>query len=35
VHIANFSWRATTFEFVNETFADQFRAMNEARLMEI
>ncbi|MCB8943189.1 MAG: hypothetical protein H6658_05495 [Ardenticatenaceae bacterium] len=33
--IANFSWRATTFEFKNETFADQFRTMNETRLMEI
>ena len=33
--IANFSWRATTFEFDNQTFAEQFRAMNEARLMEI
>jgi hypothetical protein len=33
--IANFSWRATTFEFDNEKFAEQFRAMNEARLMEI
>ena len=33
--IANFSWRATTFEFDNENFAEQFRAMNEARLMEI
>ena len=33
--IANFSWRATTFEFMNETFADQFRTMNETRLMEI
>lgn len=33
--IANFSWRATTFAFDNEDFAEQFRAMNEARLMEI
>lgn len=33
--IINFSWRAATFEFVNEKFAEQFRAMNEARLMEI
>jgi hypothetical protein len=33
--IANFSWRATTFEFDNETFADQFRKMNETQLMEI
>jgi hypothetical protein len=35
VQIANFSWRATTLEFVNETFADQFLALIEARLMEI
>jgi hypothetical protein len=33
--IVNFSWRATTFEFDNENFADQFRALNQARLMEI
>ena len=33
--IANFSWRATTFEFMNETFASQFREMNENLLMEI
>jgi hypothetical protein len=33
--LANFTWRATTFEFENEQFAEQFRALNEARLMEI
>jgi hypothetical protein len=33
--IANFSWRATTFEFDNKMFADQFRKMNETQLMEI
>jgi hypothetical protein len=34
-HIANFSWRATTFEFANETFAERFRSLNEPLLMEI
>ena len=33
--IANFSWRATTFEFSNETFAERFRDLNEALLMKI
>ena len=33
--IATFSWRATTFDFSNETFAERFRDLNEALLMEI
>jgi hypothetical protein len=33
--IANFSWRATTFEFNNETFAKRFRDLNETLLMEV
>jgi hypothetical protein len=33
--VTNFSWRATTFEFTNETFAERFEAMNESVLMEI
>jgi hypothetical protein len=32
--IRAFSWRATTFEFVNESFAQSFRSLNEALLME-
>jgi len=32
--IADFTWRATTFEFTNETFAEHFRAINEPLLME-
>lgn len=32
--IVTFSWRATTFEFVNQTFAERFEAMNESLLME-
>lgn len=33
--IENFSWRATTFVFENEEFAQRFVAMNESLLMEI
>jgi len=33
--ITTFSWRATTFEFNNETFAERFRDLNETLLMEI
>lgn len=33
--IANFSWRATTFEFENETFAGSFAELNEPQLMDI
>jgi len=33
--IDDFSWRATVFEFRNETFAESFRALNESVLMEI
>lgn len=35
IHIARFSWRATTFEFANETFAERFKKLNQSRLMEI
>jgi hypothetical protein len=33
--IVTFSWRATTFEFVNATFAERFEAMNESLLMDV
>ena len=33
--IATFSWRATTFNFENETFAERFKEINESLLMEI
>lgn len=33
--ITTFSWRATTFEFTNETFTERFRRLNENLLMEI
>ena len=33
--IVTFSWRATTFEFVNQTFAERFETMNESLLMDI
>jgi hypothetical protein len=32
--IVTFSWRATTFEFVNQTFAERFETLNESLLME-
>lgn len=32
--IITFSWRATTFDFVNETFAERFAVMNESLLMD-
>lgn len=32
--ISDFSWRATTFSFSNETFAERFRDLNEALLIE-
>lgn len=35
VAIEGFSWRATTFAFENDLFADRFRDLNAARLMEI
>ncbi|RMH00579.1 MAG: hypothetical protein D6706_03710 [Chloroflexi bacterium] len=35
VQIVDFSWRATTFEFVNAQFAEQFRRLNEAILMDV
>lgn len=31
--MADFSWRTTTFEFINQEFKDQFIEINEARLM--
>ncbi|MCP4360753.1 MAG: hypothetical protein GY796_22320 [Chloroflexi bacterium] len=33
--IENFTWRATTFAFENETFSQRFREINEPLLMEI
>jgi hypothetical protein len=33
--MAHFSWRATTFEFTNDSFAQQFRQLNESLLMDI
>jgi hypothetical protein len=33
--MAHFSWRATTFEFANDSFARQFRQLNESLLMDI
>ncbi len=33
--IVNFSWRATTFTFENETFRERFIEINEPLLMEI
>ena len=35
VAIEGFSWRATTFAFENNLFADRFTELNETRLMEI
>jgi hypothetical protein len=35
VAIETFSWRATTFAFENDLFADRFTELNETRLMEI
>ena len=32
--ITTFSWRATTFEFMNKTFAERFITLNESMLME-
>ncbi|MCB9419266.1 MAG: hypothetical protein H6667_05655 [Ardenticatenaceae bacterium] len=32
--VITFSWRATTFEFVNQTFVERFEAMNESLLMD-
>jgi hypothetical protein len=33
-HITAFSWRATTFEFTNETFARRFAELNQSLLMD-
>jgi hypothetical protein len=33
--VADFSWRATTFEFRSADFARRFRELNESRLMEL
>ena len=35
VGIKTFSWRATTFTFTNETFAERFEKLNQTVLMEI
>lgn len=35
VTIEAFSWRATTFAFANDLFADRFTELNAPRLMEI
>jgi hypothetical protein len=34
VRLASFTWRATTFEFANEAFAERFADLNRSRLME-
>lgn len=34
VQMADFSWRATTFEFENRDFAERFADLNRSRLME-
>jgi hypothetical protein len=34
VRLADFSWRATTFDFANERIAERFADLNRARLME-
>jgi hypothetical protein len=33
--MVHFSWRATTFEFANDSFARQFTQLNESLLMDI
>lgn len=33
--MVDFSWRATTFEFENELFAERFSELNENQLMEV
>ena len=33
--MVDFSWRATTFEFENELFAERFSELNEHQLMEL
>jgi hypothetical protein len=33
--IVHFSWRATTFEFTNEAYAEAFQALNKDRLMPL
>lgn len=33
--MVDFSWRATTFEFKNEPFAERFQELNQSHLMEI
>ena len=35
VTIEDFSWRATTFAFENDLFADRFTELNKPRMMEI
>jgi hypothetical protein len=34
-HMRRFSWRATTFEFANDSFAKQFAHLNKSLLMDI
>ncbi|KPK07539.1 MAG: hypothetical protein AMJ56_13210 [Anaerolineae bacterium SG8_19] len=34
VRMVSFSWRATTFEFENDTFAQWFKKINEPGLMD-
>jgi hypothetical protein len=33
--MVDFSWRATTFKFENELFAERFSELNENQLMEV
>lgn len=33
--MTHYSWRATTFEFENDVFAERFNELNESNLMEI
>ena len=35
VKMDQFSWRATTFAFANEAYAEQFRELNEPYLMDV
>jgi hypothetical protein len=33
--MTHYSWRATTFEFKNDSFAERFNELNESNLMEV
>jgi len=33
--LCDFSWRFTTFEFNDDSFAERFRALNETKLTEV